>query len=172
MIQLITAFVVVVFLVLAFYPGIFSGFRPMNGHQMSESVVHKTPLVVQEVNRNYQTLHWTYSDKDFMPGMFFALYPIHTYEAKLDSETTISIEFCEGGQADVKEKFLGRKVFWPQYADTYVFKLRKNGKVIGDWVYKELRGETAQKYAIVGESEFPILKEFYQKVHKHNTRTS
>ena len=98
------------------------------------------------------------------------LYPIYAYEARVDDTTSVRVEFCEGGQANVK-KIVGKdrvseEYIRSQYADTYVFKLLRNGAIVDSWAYKELDAEGSKKYVVVEENQLPIIKSLYHKIQK------
>src|SRR3989338_6799806 len=118
-------------------------------YRISEVKTHSvlSPEVIQRIDSIYSTLSWKYSDEDFIIiGMVMPmLYPIYAYEARVDDTTSVRVEFCEGGQANVK-KIVGKdrvseEYIRSQYADTYVFKLLRNGAIVDSWAYKELDAE-------------------------------
>jgi hypothetical protein len=104
-------------------------------------------------------------------GMFIpVLHYINAYEAELGDGISVRVEFCEAGRADVKKRIAGNFVsnepVWPQYADTYVFKFKRNGDIVQSWAHKELSPELAEKYVIAGESYLPVIKTLYGDIKK------
>lgn len=130
----------------------------------------KTPEIIRSVSMNYQSLKWMHHPKDdFMMGMFIpVLYYFNAYEADIGNGTSVRVEFCEAGYADVKKRIIGNfvsnKNLHPQYADTYIFKFKQGGEIIEAWAHKELKPNFADKYVIVGESYLPIIKSLYRNI--------